>query len=104
MDHVIREMGIRIYELRKQMGITQSELAERCGMNPQNISTAELGKKALRPESIVKLSHALGVSTDYLLTGCRTSADHSLILAKLEKTTTAKYDQILRVVDIMLED
>ena len=40
--------------------MTQEALAERAGMTSQTISTAELGKKALRPENIVKLSRALG--------------------------------------------
>ena len=68
MEHLLTDMGLRIQELRKQRNMTQEALAERVSMTGQTISTAELGKKALRPENIVKLSRALGVSTDYLLT------------------------------------
>lgn len=56
MDNVLREMGVRIYERRKQMRLTQDQLAERAGVTAQTISTAELGKKALRPENIIKSS------------------------------------------------
>ena len=104
MDNLLIEMGLRIQELRKQMNMTQEALAERAGMTGQTISTAELGKKALRPENIVKLSRALGVSTDYLLTGCRNARDYSIIDDKLRAASPQKYDRIMRMIDIMLEE
>ena len=64
---------------------------------------AELGKKALRPENIVKLSRALGVSTDYLLTGCRNARDYTIIDGKLKDVSPQEYDRIMRMIDIMLE-
>ena len=104
MERLLIDMGLRIMELRKQQGLTQNELAERAGMNGQTISTAELGKKALRPENIVKLSRALGVSTDYLLTGHRNGLDYTVINAKLEHAAPGIYDKIMRMIDLMLED
>ena len=103
MEHLLTDMGLRIQELRKQMNMTQEALAERAGMTSQTISTAELGKKALRPENIVKLSRALGVSTDYLLTGCRNARDYSIIEGKLSEIPPQEYDRIMRMIDIMLE-
>jgi transcriptional regulator with XRE-family HTH domain len=103
MEHLLTDMGLRIQELRKQMDLTQEALAERAGMTSQTISTAELGKKALRPENIIKLSRALGVSTDYLLTGCRNSRDYTIIDGKLKDVSPQEYDRIMRMIDIMLE-
>ena len=103
MQHLLTDMGLRIQELRKQMDLTQEALAERAGMTSQTISTAELGKKALRPENIVKLSRALGVSTDYLLTGCRNARDYTIIDGKLKEVSPQEYDRIMRMIDIMLE-
>jgi len=104
MEHLLTDMGLRIQELRKQRNMTQETLAERAGMTSQTISTAELGKKALRPENIVKLSRALGVSTDYLLTGCRNSIDYTIIGGKLKDISPQEYDRIMRMIDIMLEE
>lgn len=103
MEDLLKDMGLRIQELRKQMDMTQEALAECAGMTSQTISTAELGKKALRPENIVKLSRALGVSTDYLLTGCRNVIDYAIIDGKLKKVSPQDYDRIMRMIDIMLE-
>ena len=68
-EKLLKEMGQRIVELRKQKGLTQDELSEMVSVTSQMISYAELGKKAIRPENLCKLSKALGVSSDYLLTG-----------------------------------
>ena len=103
MEQLLTDMGLRIQELRKQMDLTQEALAERAGMTSQTISTAELGKKALRPENIVKLSRALGVSTDYLLTGYRNARDYTIIDGKLKEVSPQEYDRIMRMIDIMLE-
>lgn len=104
VEQFLIDMGLRIMELRRQHDWTQNVLAERVGVSGQTISTAELGKKALRPENIVKISIALGVSTDYLLTGRRTSFDYTVIASKLENVSPVKYERIMRMIDLMLEE
>lgn len=104
MNETLTGMGQRIFSLRKKKGLTQEGLANLAGVSYQTISTAELGKKALRPENIVKLSQALGVSTDYLLTGKHNLIDQSLLNDKLSEADPKKYDRIMRVIEIMLED
>lgn len=69
MDELLHQMGERIISRRKQLRLTQEELAEAAGVTPQTISTAELGKKALRPANIIKICSALDISPDYLLLG-----------------------------------
>lgn len=63
-NDLLVQMGKRIPKRRSQLHMTQEELAERAGITPQTVSTAELGRKALRPENIVKICGALGISTD----------------------------------------
>ena len=54
MDDLLKQIGTRIFNRRKQLRLTQEELAELASITPQTISSAELGKKALRPENIIK--------------------------------------------------
>lgn len=63
------EIGKRITERRKKLGMTQEMLAEKGDLTPQFVSYAESGKRAMRPENVIKLAKALEVSADYLLTG-----------------------------------
>ena len=103
MDEFLVNMGRRIAEQRRRLGLTQEELAERAGMASQNISTAEMGQKALRPGSIVTLNRALGIFTDYPLTGQRDAGDQAAINEKVGKGCPRECDKIMRMMDILLE-
>ena len=69
MDNLLNDMGQRLSKRRKQLGLTQEQLAEKAKTTTQTISTAETGRKALRPENILKLCDALDISIDYLFRG-----------------------------------
>ena len=63
MNEVLAGIGHRISSARKSKKMTQEALAELADVSYQTISSAELRKKALRPENIIKISQALQVST-----------------------------------------
>ncbi len=70
-NNLLFDLGNRIYERRKELNMTQKELAEAVELSIQSISSIELGKKAVRPENLVNICRALDVSADYLLFGER---------------------------------
>ena len=70
-EKLLREVGRRINGRRRELGLTQEALAERMGVSVQMISNLELGKKAIRPENLVKLCEVLNTSADYILRGNR---------------------------------
>ena len=57
----------RIKELRKAQGLTQVQLAEKCGFTQGAITDWEMGKKQPSAEAIIALCKALDISADYLL-------------------------------------
>ena len=61
------EMGKRIAERRKALHKTQEQVAEEMGISLQSVSCIELGKKAVRPDNLVKLCAALDTTADYIL-------------------------------------
>ena len=65
MNELLKDMGRRIYDRRKQLHMTQDTLAELANITPQTVSTAELGQKAMRPETIIGICSALDISTDF---------------------------------------
>ena len=81
----LKEMGRRIMERRKGMGLTQEALAEKSDLTTQFVSYAESGKRGMRPENLMKMAEALGVSTDYLLTGDIIDKDKLLLSDKLDR-------------------
>lgn len=95
----LSEVGQRIMERRKKLGLTQEELAERCDLTTQFVSYAESGKRASRPENLMKMAAVLGVSTDYLLTGDIIDKDKLLISDKLDKLDAAEIRIIENIID-----
>ena len=93
------EVGQRIIERRKSLGLTQEALAEKADVTTQFVSYAESGKRAMRPENLLKLSIALGVSTDYLLTGEIIDKDLLIISDKLRSLTPAQLRIVEEVID-----
>lgn len=99
MNDLLSHIGARILERRQQMRLTQEELAEKVGVTPQTISAAELGKKALRPENIIGVSAALGISTDYLLLGIISSEDNTILSQKISQLTSVQYRHLEDIID-----
>ena len=97
--NLLREMGNRIYDRRKQLRMTQETLAEAAGITPQTVSAAELGKKALRPENIINICAALDVSPDYLLLGRISGEDKSLLIQKVSQLTPVQYHHLEDIID-----
>ena len=67
MDEVVVRMGKRIAQIRRDLGLTQGQVAEQAGLTTQTVSSAERGTKALRPKNIVKLCQVLKVTPNDLL-------------------------------------
>lgn len=99
LNTLLEDMGQRLLERRKQQQWTQEELAVKANVTSQMISTAELGKKALRPENIIKLCAVLDISTDYLLTGKIAECDVSILSQKVANLSTAQYQHLENIID-----
>lgn len=95
---LLSQMGDRIVTRRKQLNLSQEELAEKANVTVQMLSTAERGAKAIRPVNLLKISLALNVSTDFLLTGTTTSIDNSLLEHQL---STLSRDQRIALENII---
>lgn len=96
---ILQEIGKRILDRRKQLGLTQEALAEKAEVTTQFVSYAESGKRAMRPENLLKISEALGLSADYLLTGDMIDKDSLLLSEKLRMLTPKQ----LRLIEGLLD-
>ena len=94
------EIGKRITERRKKLGMTQEMLAEKGDLTPQFVSYAESGKRAMRPENVIKLAKTLEVSADYLLTGDIVDKDMLILADKLRSLSP----KMLRIVENIIDE
>ena len=65
--------GQRIQEARMTRGITQEEFAEEIDVSPSYYQKLERGVRTCSLDILVTIAEHLNVSTDYLLTGKRSS-------------------------------
>lgn len=99
LELYLDEVGKRIMERRKKLGMTQEALAEQSGVTTQFVSYAESGKRAMRPENLMKIASALGVSTDYILTGDIIDKDKLLLSDKLDRLTAGEVRIVESIID-----
>ncbi len=69
MSYDLIETGKRIRLCRKQIGMTQEQLAECVHCSAQHISRIERGLHGISFETICAISQSLNVSLDYLAFG-----------------------------------
>ena len=68
----LKEMGQRIMERRKKLGLTQEALGERSGLTTQFVSYAESGKRAMRPENLMRMARKTEKGGIFRNVHCRT--------------------------------
>ena len=95
----LQEIGKRIMDRRKKLGLTQEALAEKGEVTTQFVSYAESGKRAMRPENLLKISSALEVSADYLLTGEIIDKDLLILSYKLRRLTPSQVSTVEAIID-----
>lgn len=59
---IMARFGQAVRKLRREQGISQEELAERCGLHRTYISDVELGKRNVSLENIERIASSLNIS------------------------------------------
>ena len=62
-------IGRNMREHRRQLGLTQEELAHRAGLHPVELGRAERGTRDMRITTLVKIARGLQVPPMVLLEG-----------------------------------
>lgn len=94
-------MGKRIAQRRKELHLTQEQLAEKMGVSLQTISCIELGKKAVRPENLANLCTYLNVTADYILYGRRNEQQMNDTVLKLSALGQEEYQVVQTMIELL---
>lgn len=101
-DILAVDIGRRIAARRNQLGLTQAEAAEKSGLTQQFFASVETGTKNIRAESIIKVSKALNVSTDFLLTGTVSDIDRTRLVKLLEQLDETRFIELEAIIQDIL--
>ena len=103
-NNFLEKMGVRTSKRRKELHLTQEQLAEKMGVSLQTVSCIELGKKAVRPENLANMCFYLGVTTDYILYGKRSEKQMDDTVAKLTELSPEAYDTVHNLIDLLVKE
>lgn len=99
MNKLLKEIGSRIRRRRKQLNLTQEALSNKANLTTQTISNVELGLKGMRPDTIIRISAALEVSTDYLLLGKVNESDQNAFTERFSQLTPNQLCHLEDIID-----
>lgn len=68
-DRLANSIGRRIRALREKQGLSQEQLAARCGVHRTYVGMVERAEKSISVASLSKFAKALGTSLSSLLEG-----------------------------------
>lgn len=99
----LTDMGTRIAQRRKELHITQEQLADKMGVSLQTVSCIELGKKAVRPENLANLCNHLDITADYVLYGKRNKQQINDTVAKLASLDAEAFRTVQSLIDLLYD-
>ena len=101
-------VGERIAAKRKQLSLTQAELAERADLTSKYISKIESSKnRSLSIKSVLQLCRALSVSPSFLLLGVNDDDESSCyvdVAQKLKLCDEKQLRQVSKFIDAIITD
>ncbi len=86
------------------MGLTQEQVAEAMDVSIQMISNLELGKKAVRPENLIKLCSVLDTSADYILTGSFYGVESDKLVKSINALTPREQEAVTLLVERLTQN
>jgi transcriptional regulator with XRE-family HTH domain len=60
-------IGQRIAKLRKEQNLTQTQLAERCGLQQAHIARIETGRYSVGLDTLAQIADAMGMKIDFII-------------------------------------
>ncbi len=96
------KVGERIRELREMQSYTREGFAEKIGISAKFLYDVETGKKGCSADTMYRISKALSVSVEYLMTGedLQHVGDEKLICV-LEMIDSKKKSQMMEILKIL---
>jgi len=101
----LREIGNNMYIVRKKMGLTQEEVAERASLSSRTYADMERGNVNIRMETLLKICQVLCITPDEILTKDERSQiyDESEILSRLGQCSYRQRQTAYKLLSVYLD-
>ena len=95
MHYNMKESGKRIQELRRDRGMTQTQLAEYVGISSDNLGRIERGQQGVSIDLLIELADFFAVSMDYIALGRKMKVDAVRSMRRSAIDTLVKLERSL---------
>ena len=95
MRYNMKESGKRIQELRRDRGMTQTQLAEYVGISSDNLGRIERGQQGVSIDLLIELADFFAVSMDYIALGRKMKVDAVRAMIRSAIDTLVKLERSL---------
>ena len=101
----MRTIGNKLLSIRKRLGLTQSELAERAGLSDRTYADIERGTANMRIDTALRICEALHVTPDEIFTDDNTSyaKREEELFARLADCTPAEKETAMALLSVYLD-
>lgn len=101
----LRSIGNNLLMIRKRLGLTQAEVAERAGLSDRTYADIERGTVNMRIETILHICNALHITPDDILTEYSTSTGVSQdeLMARLNACNPKDKETALQLLSVYLK-
>ena len=99
------EIGNRLLAIRKNAGLTQTEVAETAGLSDRTYADIERGSVNMRTETILRICEALHITPDELFTQKESSLTMSEeeLIQRLHECSQKEKETAIRILEIYLK-
>lgn len=97
---MIKDLPIRLRDLRIKYGYSQKEVSEKIGVSPSIVSGYESGERTPSTQVLLSLAYLYGCSTDYLL---GKQNDSSQLVLDVSGLSDKQINAIKNIAEVMKE-
>ena len=98
-------IGNRLFSIRKRMGLTQAEVAEKAELSTRTYADIERGSVNMRIETVLKICNVLHITPDEILTteDSPVSAKQQELWERLNDCSPKDKETALKLLSVYLE-
>ena len=98
-------LGNKLLAVRKRLGLTQAEVAERAELSGRTYADIERGTVNMRIETFLHICQALQITPDEILTedNCPFSSRRDELLARLDRCSSKERETALNLLAVYLK-
>ncbi len=103
MNNFYHEAGMRIRERRENNNLTREQLAEMAEISSKFLYEIETGQKGFSADTLYRISRALSVNCEYILSGESHNAFDNAVQDALKLCSKSQMTEITQVLKLIYE-